>query len=113
MIAKDESPVQTEVPEKGGPLYPDYLRMFTHVHSGEAPLTQGHLAHYDPLEQVEPVGAFEHDDPGHRADPAMPNLLAAGVKAVELSPHCGTELLNVQIVSGEPFDFVVGGFGRN
>ena len=65
------------------------------------PLTPGHAAHYDPLEQVQPVGPFEHDDPGHRADPAMPNLLTAGVKTVELSPHCGTELLNVQIVSGK------------
>ena len=56
-------------------------------------------AHYDPLEKVQPVGRFEHDDPGHRADPAMPNLLPEGVETVELSPHCGTEILGVQIVS--------------
>lgn len=60
------------------------------------------LAHYDPLEQVEPVGSFEHDEPGHRADPAMPNLLGQGVEATELSPHCGTELLGVQIVGFVP-----------
>ncbi len=76
------------------------------------PLTLGYTAHYDPLEEVEPVGAFEHDDPGHRADPAMPNLLAAGVKTVELSPHCGTELLNVQIVSGARVGAVEGTFGE-
>lgn len=60
-------------------------------------LTQ-YAAHYDPLESVKPVGSFEHDDPGHRANPKMPNLLAEGVTAVELSPHCGTELQGVQLV---------------
>lgn len=59
-----------------------------------------HTAHYDPLESVVPVGDFEHDDPGHRADPKMPNLLNEYVEAVELSPHCGTELKGVQLVSG-------------
>lgn len=28
----------------------------------------------------------------------MPNLLPEGVETVELSPHCGTEIRNVQIV---------------
>ncbi|KAJ3962219.1 hypothetical protein N0V92_001044 [Colletotrichum tropicale] len=79
MIAKEEPTVEVQVNRKGGPLYPDYL------------------PHYDPLEQVEPVGAFEHDDPGHRADPKMPNLISEGVESIELSPHCGTELRNVQI----------------
>lgn len=55
-------------------------------------------AFYDPLEKVEPVGPFEHDDPGHRADPSFPNLLKNASNVVELSPHCGTELQGVQIV---------------
>ena len=28
----------------------------------------------------------------------MPNLLKDGVKTIELSPHCGTEILDVQLV---------------
>lgn len=56
-------------------------------------------AHYDPLEKVQPVGPFEHHDPGLRANPDMPNLLRPGVETAELSPHCGTEVLGVQIVS--------------
>jgi sulfonate dioxygenase len=46
-----------------------------------------------------PVGRFEHDDPGHRADPNKPNLLKNATKVFELSPHCGTEIQGVQIVS--------------
>jgi len=56
------------------------------------------IAFYDPLEKVEMVGPFEHDDPGHRADPAFPNLLEKATGVVELSPHCGTELEGVQLV---------------
>jgi sulfonate dioxygenase len=56
-------------------------------------------AHYDPLEKVEPVGRFEHDEPGLRADPKLPNLLKSATKLFELSPHCGTEIQGVQIVS--------------
>lgn len=44
------------------------------------------------------VGPFEHDDPGHRADPSFPNLLEKATNVLELSPHCGTELQGVQIV---------------
>ncbi|KAL2833859.1 hypothetical protein BDW59DRAFT_179501 [Aspergillus cavernicola] len=66
----------TETP---GPLYPEYL------------------PHYDPLESVVTVGRFEHDDPGHRADPAFPNLLKNATNVLEMSPHCGTELQGVQI----------------
>lgn len=44
------------------------------------------------------VGSFEHDDPGHRADPSFPNLLEKATNVLELSPHCGTELQGVQIV---------------
>ncbi|KAF2636340.1 taurine catabolism dioxygenase [Massarina eburnea CBS 473.64] len=64
------------------------------------------LAHYDPLEKVEEVGPFEHDDPGHRADPTLPNLLATATNVVELSPHCGSELQGVQLtdLSNEGLD---------
>ena len=48
---------------------------------------------------MEEVGPFEHDDPGYRADPKMPNLLQNATSITELSPHCGTELLGVQLVS--------------
>jgi sulfonate dioxygenase len=60
--------------------------------------TNEKIAFYDPLEKVEMVGQFEHDDPGHRADPSFPNLLDKATNVVELSPHCGTELQGVQIV---------------
>jgi hypothetical protein len=56
------------------------------------------IAFYDPLEKVEMVGPFEHDDPGHRADPSFPNLLEKATNAVELSPYCGTEIQGVQLV---------------
>lgn len=46
----------------GSPLYPDYMPF------------------YDPLEKVEDIGLFEHNDAGHRADPAMPNLLGKATK---------------------------------
>lgn len=59
-------------------------------------------AFYDPLEKVEPVGSFEHEDPGHRANPTFPSLLKNASKVVELSPHCGTELQGVQIVCTVP-----------
>ncbi|KIW14816.1 hypothetical protein PV08_07601 [Exophiala spinifera] len=61
------------------------------------PLYPKYLPHYDPLEKVEEVGPFEHVDPGHRADPKMPNLLQNATSITELSPHCGTELLGVQL----------------
>ena len=60
-------------------------------------------AHYDPLENVETVGEFEHDDPGFRADPEMRALLTGATKAFELSPHCGTELHGAQLVSRKIF----------
>lgn len=63
----------------GTPLYPDYMPF------------------YDPLEKVDDIGLFEHHDPGHRADPALPNLLGPATKIVDLSPHVGTEIDGVQL----------------
>jgi sulfonate dioxygenase len=54
-------------------------------------------AFYDPLEKVEDIGTFEHHDPGHRADPKLPNLFAHATKVVDLSPRCGTEIEGVQL----------------
>lgn len=76
------------------PLYPDYLRKLYTPHLQRI-LTA--LAHYDPDEKVEGVGRFEHDDPGFRADPALPTLLKEVTNKFDLSPHCGTELHGVQI----------------
>jgi len=53
-------------------------------------------AFYDPLEKVEDIGAFEHFDPGHRADPKLPNLLKNATKVWDLHP-CGTEVHGVQL----------------
>ncbi|KAF4628241.1 hypothetical protein G7Y89_g9913 [Cudoniella acicularis] len=74
----------TEVSAKSGPLFPDYV------------------PHYDPLEKIEMVGAFEHVDPGHRADPLKPYLLGGAKKVVDLSPHVGTELHGVQLTELTP-----------
>ena len=65
--------------EDGSALYPDYL------------------PYYDPLEKVEDLGNFEHFDPGHRADPKYPNLLATATKVTDLSPHVGTEIEGIQL----------------
>ncbi|KAK5653051.1 hypothetical protein OQA88_9337 [Cercophora sp. LCS_1] len=68
----------------GSALYPDYLPF------------------YDPLEKVEDIGEFEHFDPGHRADPKLPNLLATATKIVDLSPSVGTEVFGVQLSQLSP-----------
>ena len=42
-------------------------------------------AFYDPLEKVEDKGPFEHVDPGHRANPAKPNLLKDATMIFDMS----------------------------
>lgn len=77
-------PTTTKMPassDNPAPLYPDYL------------------PYYDPLEQVEMVGRFTHDEPGLRANPSKSNLLATATKIEDLSPYCGTELHGVQLTS--------------
>ncbi|KAJ5546800.1 hypothetical protein N7494_004385 [Penicillium frequentans] len=73
------STITREKNENGDPLYPDYMPF------------------YDPLEKVEDIGAFEHFDPGHRADPKLPNLMKTATKVWDLSPHVGTEVHGVQL----------------
>ena len=63
----------------GSALYPEYLHF------------------YDPLEKVEDLGSFEHNDPGHRADPKLTNLLKTAERVIDLSPHVGTEIEGVQL----------------
>jgi sulfonate dioxygenase len=63
----------------------------------DTPLYPEYMPFYDPLEKVEDVGEFEHDDPGHRADPSFPNLLSKATKVENLSPHVGTEIEGVQL----------------
>jgi sulfonate dioxygenase len=45
------------------------------------------------------VGPFDFVDPGSRADPLKPNLLSTATKVTDLSPHCGTELLGVDLTA--------------
>ncbi|KAG7795457.1 hypothetical protein KL929_003808 [Ogataea haglerorum] len=70
--------VTIQRPSSSEPLYPDYLPF------------------YDPLEKVEDIGKFVHHDPGHRADPAMPNLLKTAI-VMDLSPCIGTEIRGTQL----------------
>ena len=57
------------------------------------------------------VGRFEHDEPGLRADPKKPNLLATATSVEILSPHCGTELRGVQLVGFTSNEYA-GGYKR-
>ncbi|KAI0060156.1 TauD-domain-containing protein [Artomyces pyxidatus] len=64
---------------KNGPAYPFYLPYF------------------DTEERFPAWEDFEHTDPGLRADPAKPHLLAKGVQRKDLCPYIGTELKNIQL----------------
>ncbi|KAE9404113.1 TauD-domain-containing protein [Gymnopus androsaceus JB14] len=87
MVTESKVPankVVRPVSEDGSPLYPDYMPF------------------YDPLEKVEDIGPFEHFDPGHRADPAKPNLFKDVTKMWDISPHIGTEIHGVQVSQLSP-----------
>ncbi|TFY71777.1 hypothetical protein EVG20_g1238 [Dentipellis fragilis] len=51
----------------------------------------------DPQEKFPPTELFDFIDPGLRADPAKPHLLAEGVITKLISPYIGTELRGVQL----------------
>ncbi|KAI0060154.1 alpha-ketoglutarate-dependent taurine dioxygenase [Artomyces pyxidatus] len=70
---------EAEKPSDKGPSYPFYFPYF------------------DKDEKFPPTEIFEHTDPGLRANPAKPHLLADGVQRKDLSPYIGTELKNVQL----------------
>ncbi|KAI0060155.1 alpha-ketoglutarate-dependent taurine dioxygenase [Artomyces pyxidatus] len=79
-----DSPTLQRKPEapklpKIGPAYPFYLPYF------------------DTAEKFPAWEDFEHTDPGLRADPAKPHLLAKDVQRKDLCPYIGTELKNVQL----------------
>lgn len=67
-----------------------------------SPLYPGYMPFYDPLETVKDIGTFDHYDPGYRADPALPNLLANATKVTDLGPHVGTEIEGVQLSQLSP-----------
>ncbi|RSH89768.1 hypothetical protein EHS25_001754 [Saitozyma podzolica] len=71
---KNAEPVQVDK----GPSYPYYYPYF------------------DINEKFPPTELFEHTDPGLRADPSKPNLLANATTRV-LNPYIGTEVLGVQV----------------
>ncbi|KAG5642772.1 hypothetical protein DXG03_002117 [Asterophora parasitica] len=50
----------------------------------------------DPNEKFPPTEIFEFTEPGTRADPAKPNLLA-NATVTDISPYIGTEVTGVQI----------------
>ena len=43
------------------------------------------------------ISRSEHSDPGHRANPAKPNLLTKDTQVSHISPYLGTEIRGVQI----------------
>jgi len=52
--------------------------------------------YWDVDEKFPPLEIFEHTDPGSRADPAKPHLLANATTR-DISPYIGTEVTGVQI----------------
>ncbi|KAI0270691.1 alpha-ketoglutarate catabolism dioxygenase [Gloeopeniophorella convolvens] len=72
-------PGETQAPKEDGPSYPLYFPYF------------------DASEKFPPTEIFEFSDPGLRADPKLPHVLAEGVRRQDLSPYIGTELKNIQL----------------
>ncbi|KAL4738275.1 hypothetical protein BDV11DRAFT_206118 [Aspergillus similis] len=60
-----------------------------------------YLPYYTPGLQP-PLQEFQHSDPGHRASATYANLLTHNVRAVEITPNIGTELLGIQLSSLTP-----------
>ncbi|KAL4815134.1 hypothetical protein BDW67DRAFT_176642 [Aspergillus spinulosporus] len=60
-----------------------------------------YLPYYTPGLQP-PLQEFQHSDPSHRASATYDNLLTDNVKAVELTPNIGTEILGIQLSSLTP-----------
>ncbi|KAG6846582.1 hypothetical protein H0H93_012998, partial [Arthromyces matolae] len=60
------------------------------------PLYPFYLPYRDPSEKFPPTEIFEFTDPGTRADPSKPNLLA-NATTHHLSPYLGTEITGVQL----------------
>jgi len=67
-----------------------------HLKQDDGPSYPYYYPYWDVNEKFPPTELFEHTDPGTRADPAKPNLLA-NAKVNHLSPYIGTEVTGVQI----------------
>jgi len=79
MVSSATSPLPAQADSNDvGPLYPFYLPWF------------------DKSEAFPPIELFDHVDPGSRADPSKPNLLAHATTH-DISPYLGTEISGVQI----------------
>ncbi|KAL3429970.1 hypothetical protein BDV09DRAFT_189650 [Aspergillus tetrazonus] len=57
-----------------------------------------YLPYYTPGLQP-PLQEFQHSDSGHRASATYANLLTDNVRALEITPNIGTELLGIQLSS--------------
>lgn len=66
------------------------------VKPADGPLYPFYYPYFDVEEKFPPTELFEHTDPGSRADPAKPHLLAHAT-AKDFSPYIGTEVTGVQI----------------
>lgn len=55
------------------------------------------LPTWDPTEKYPPLKFFKHEDPGKRADPALPNLLRGAEKVKKITPKMGSEITGVQL----------------
>ncbi|KZO89614.1 alpha-ketoglutarate catabolism dioxygenase [Calocera viscosa TUFC12733] len=62
----------------------------------KGPSYPAYVPHFDVSEKFPPLEIFEHSDPGLRADPTKPHLLANATTR-DLSPYIGTELRGVQL----------------
>lgn len=57
------------------------------------------LPTWDPTQKYSPLKSFVHNDPGSRADPALPNLLPndGNFNVKRVTPKLGTEITGVQL----------------
>ncbi|KAG2017270.1 alpha-ketoglutarate-dependent taurine dioxygenase [Coprinopsis cinerea AmutBmut pab1-1] len=96
--AKPNGKEVTKLALKGSSATPTYI--------SSLPYPEYYLPHEQPFGKEPPLTPFEHDDPGHRADPAKPNLLNPDAKLRHLNPYLGTEVRGVQLsqLSNEGLD---------
>lgn len=56
-----------------------------------------YLPTWDPNEKYPPLTFFKHEDPGKRADPALPTFYNSEVGVKKITPKFGSEILGVQL----------------
>ncbi len=61
-----------------------------------------YLPTWNPEQKYAPLEPFEHVEHGKDADPSYPDLLPAGVQAVDLTPSIGTEVRGIQLSALSP-----------